>query len=356
FDTERIISAVKKMLADVPGEKRDGSSMSFAVDRTIHYDAASAVRATGTLVKGLYLKRILKLLKTEPHQVLDKLEALRKHLLTFANMRILVIANLETLPNPVSTFKHLTDTFKPGLEPTVNPIDDRNALFSDIGRNPGGTHYLTPMPIDSSSAVLISKGPEGYKNAQRPLLMVALAYLDAKEGPMWKSIRGPGHAYGSNFSHDPETGLLRFHISKSPSLFAAYESAKTVVKELAGSMQKIEQRALKGAVSSVVHGFVNKRATVIDAATNSFVDHVTHPVGKGYQDWVLREACKVTEEDVKNILNEVVAGLFVPEKTDLVVTCSNIMRHGLKKDFGDAGFKIEIKQLADFQDAYGLEG
>jgi hypothetical protein len=33
----------------------------------------------------------------------------------------------------------------------------------------------------------------------------------------------------------------------------------------------------------------------------------------------------VTEEDVKNILNEVVAGVFVPEKTDLVVTCGGIM-------------------------------
>jgi hypothetical protein len=32
------------------------------------------------------------------------------------------------------------------------------------------------------------------------------------------------------------------------------------------------------------------------------------------------------------------------------------MTDGLKKDFEDAGFKIEIKQLADFQDAYGLEG
>jgi Zn-dependent M16 (insulinase) family peptidase len=327
FDTERIISAVKKMLADVPEEKRDGKSMSVVVDDMIHYDAASAVRATGTLVKGLYLQRILEVLETEPQQVLDKLKALRKHLLTFANMRILVIANLETLPNPVSTFKHLTDTFKPGLKPTVNPIDDRNALLSDIGRNPGGTHYLTPMPIDSSFAVLTSKGPEGYKNAQRPLLMVALAYLNAKEGPMWKSIRGPGHAYGSNFSHDPETGLLRFHISKSSSLFAAYESAKTVVKDLAGGMQKIEQPVLKGALSSIVHDFANKRATVINAATHSFVDHATHNVGKGYQDWALREARKVTEEDVKNILNEVVAGVFVPEKTDLVVTCGSIMRH-----------------------------
>ena len=29
---------------------------------------------------------------------------------------------------------------------------------------------------------------------------------------------------------------------------------------------------------------------------------------------------------------------------------------GFKKDFEDAGFKIQTKQLADFQDAYGLEG
>jgi hypothetical protein len=29
---------------------------------------------------------------------------------------------------------------------------------------------------------------------------------------------------------------------------------------------------------------------------------------------------------------------------------------GFKKDFEDAGFTIQTKQLADFQDAYGLEG
>lgn len=29
---------------------------------------------------------------------------------------------------------------------------------------------------------------------------------------------------------------------------------------------------------------------------------------------------------------------------------------GLEKDFNEAGFKVQVKQLADFQDAYGLEG
>lgn len=27
----------------------------------------------------------------------------------------------------------------------------------------------------------------------------------------------------------------------------------------------------------------------------------------------------------------------------------------MKKDFEEAGFKIQVKQLADFQDGYGLE-
>jgi Zn-dependent M16 (insulinase) family peptidase len=296
--------------------------------------------------------------------------------LTFSNMRVLVTANLETLPNPVSTFKHLTDAFKPGPEPTVNPIDDRNALLSDIGRNPGGTHYIIPMPIDSSFAVLTSKGPKGYTNAQLPPLMVALAYLDAVEGPMWTSIRGTGLAYGSNFFRDPETGQLKFRISKSPNVFAAYNKAKTVIKEYGNGTQKFEKLALEGAISSIVRDFVDERATVVDAARSSFVDTVTRGVGKDWQAWTLREVRKVTEEDVRNILNEVVAAVFVPEKTDLVVTCGGIMTdvsfpsiysvlvcyntdfsiQGLKKDFENAGFKIEIKQLTDFQDAYGLEG
>jgi Zn-dependent M16 (insulinase) family peptidase len=325
FDTERIITAVKKMLADVPEEKRGGNSMAFAVDRMIHYNAASSVRATNTLVKALYLKRILNLLKTEPQKVIDKLEALRNHLLTFSNMRVLVTANLETLQNPVSTFKHLTDAFPPGAEPTLHPIDDRNAGLSDIGRNPGGAHYLISMPIDSSFAVLTASGPKGHTNAQLPPLMVALAYLDAVEGPMWQAIRGTGLAYGTNFFRDPETGLLKFRIYKSPNVFFAYNNAKTVVKEYGDGTRAFDKLALEGAISSIVRDFVDERASIIDAARSSFVDLVTRGVGKDWQEWALREVRKVTEDDVKTILQDVVSGVFVPEKTDLVITCGGIM-------------------------------
>lgn len=356
FDTERVISTVKKMLADVPDEKRDGNGMAFAVDRLIHYDAASSVRATNTLVKAVYLKRISKLLKTEPQQVLDKLEELRKHLLTFSNMRVLTIANLETLSSPVSTYKQLTDAFQPGPEPTINPIDDRNKVLSEVGRNPGGAHYVITMPIDSSFAVLTTRGPKGYTNPQLPALMVALAYLDAVEGPMWSSIRGTGLAYGTNFFRDPETGLLKFRIYKSPNVFSAFNKAKTVVREYGDGTRKFDKLALEGAISSIVRDFVDERMSIVDAARSSFIDLVTRGVGKEWQEWALREVRKVSEADVQKILKEVVSNAFVPDKADLVVTCGSIMTEGLKKDFEDAGFKIQLKQLTDFQDTYGLEG
>jgi len=326
FDTTRLIASVKKMLADVPDEKREGNSMAFAVDRMLHYAPASAVRATNTLVKALYLRRILKLLKTSPEDVIAKLESLRSHLLTFPNMRILAIANLETLPNPVSTFAPLTAVIKPSADPTLNPIDDRKAVLSDLGRNPGGASYIIPMPIDSSFAVLTAKGPSSYTHPQLPPLMVALAYLDAVEGPMWQNIRGTGLAYGTGFFRDLETGLLKFRIYKSPNAFSAYEKARTVVAEYGNGTRTFEKMALEGAISSLVREFVDEKATIVDAARGSFVDLVVRGVGKDWSDWVLREVRKVTEDDMAKILKDVVSAVFDPEKADLVVTCGDIMK------------------------------
>jgi Zn-dependent M16 (insulinase) family peptidase len=325
FDTDRLIACVKKMLADVPDEKRDGNSMAFAIDRMIHYDAASSVRATNTLVKAVYLKRILKLLKTDPDQVIQKLESIRKHLLTFSNLRVLAIADFNKLPNPVSTFKHLTDAIKPPSNPTINPVDDRKSVLSDIGRKPGNVSYIVPLTTDSSFAVLTSAGPTSYTSPQLPALMVALAYLDAVEGPMWQSIRGTGLAYGTNFFRDVETGLLKFRIYKSPNAFSAYNKAKEVVNSYATGKIPFDKLALEGAISSIVREFVDEKATIVDAAKGGFVDLVVRQLDKGYSDWILGEVRKVTDGDVRGVLSQLVTGLFEAESADLVVTCGGNM-------------------------------
>jgi Zn-dependent M16 (insulinase) family peptidase len=305
-------------------EKRDGNSMAFAIDRMVHHAPQSSVRATNTLVKAIYLKRLLRLLNSQPEKVISMFESLRKALVTFSNMRILAIANLETLPNPVTTFSHLTSAITPGDNPSVNPIDDRKAVLSDIGLNPGSTSFIVPLPIDSSFAVLTAKGPDSYTSPDLPSLMVALAFLDAVEGPLWSSIRGTGLAYGTNFYRDVEAGMLKFRIYRSPDAFAAYSKAKEVVQAYA-SDKEFEKLALQGAISSIVREFVDEKSTIVDAAKMGFVDLVVRGVDKDWSEWVLREVRKVEEADVRRVLRDIVSRVFEPKNADLVVTCSGVM-------------------------------
>jgi Zn-dependent M16 (insulinase) family peptidase len=356
FEKERLISLVTQMLADVPVEKRDGNSMAFSIDRMIHYAPQSSVRATNTLVKAVYLKRLLRLLKSEPEKVISMFESLRKSLVTFSNLRMLTVANLETLPNPVSTFSHLTSAIKPAENPSLNPIDDRKAVLSDIGHNPGSAAYIVPLPIDSSFAVLTSKGPDSYTSPELPPLMVALAYLDAVEGPLWSSIRGTGLAYGTNFYRDVETGMLKFRIYRSPDAFAAYSTAKKVVESYASGEKDFDTMALEGAISSIVREFVDEKATIVDAAKMGFVDLVVRGVDKDYSEWLLKEVRKVKVEEMRKVMKDIVGRVFEPGKSDLVVTCSGVMVDDLMKKFTEIGFKPVTKPLADFQDGYGLEG
>ncbi|KAF2749468.1 zinc metalloprotease-like protein [Sporormia fimetaria CBS 119925] len=356
FDKDRLISIVKRMLADVPDEKRDGNSMAYSVDRMIHFNADSTVRATNTLVKAVYLRKILQLLKNTPEQVIEELHELVKHLLTFSNMRVLTIADLTKLQNPVSTFKHITDKIQSRDTTHINPIDDRKALLSDLGRKPGNTAYMIPMPIDSSFAIFTTQGIDSYTSPRLPALMVAQAYLDAIEGPMWISVRGTGLAYGSNFMRDLGTGLFRFSIYRSPNPFAAYKVAKNVVEGYVNGTTPFEKLALEGAISSIVREFVDDKATIMDAAKGAFADQVVRGLEKGYPDWMLAEVRKVTEEDVKNVMRDVVLKVFDPQQADLIVTCGGDKIEGMMKEWEKEGFKPQSKTLSDFQDGYGMEG
>ena len=114
FDVRRLRAALTKILADIPEAKRSGNSMAYAVDVMLHLDSASAVKARNTLVKAIYMKRIRKLLTADPDAVIAKLEALRKSLFTFSNVRVLVVADVNKLPNPTEPWKHLSDALEIG--------------------------------------------------------------------------------------------------------------------------------------------------------------------------------------------------------------------------------------------------
>lgn len=355
FDAKRISAINARLLADVPDSKRSGDDMLTAAHLMTHLAPESISRARCTLVKALYLKRIKSLLKHEPETVLAKLESLRTHLCTFPNFRVLVVADLEKLKDPVSSWK----PFLSGIDTSVplNPLGRRLHRLSPAGQHPGKLAYIVPMPtIDSSFLSATARGPTTFADPKLPALMVAMSYLNSVEGPLWVAVRGTGLAYGTSMMYDIESGYVSLDVYRSPDAFRAFEASKNVVQDFMTGKTKFDELMLEGAVSGIVVAFANEQQTLAGAATASFVRQVMKSLPDDYQEKMLKRVREITMEEVKEALKEQVWPMFTPGKADVLVTCAPGLKEVIREGLESAGFKPEIKDLEFFQDDYGLKG
>lgn len=355
FDLTRIKATTTRLLAEIPDEKRSGSSMLYAAEIMLNTAPSSIARARGTLVRAVYLKRIKRLLEDSPETILSQLETIRTALCQHCNFRVLVIGNLERLPNPVSAWKTLTahlDTSKP-----LTPLETRLSRLSDVGKNPGDLAYIIPLPtIDSSFALSVAKGPKSLQDPRVPALMVALSYLDAVEGPLWTAVRGTGLAYGTSFSRHTESGQISFDIYRSPNAFKAFNTSQTVVADFVSGKTAFDELALEGAISSIVLGFANSQSTMASAAQMSFVRQVIRGLPADWNDAMLKKVRDVRVDEIRDVMKSIVLPVFDAKTGTLIVTCAPVMEEGLLEEFEGLGFKPEVRPLAWFQDDYGLNG
>jgi Zn-dependent M16 (insulinase) family peptidase len=325
FDEVRLNAGMAKILADIPEAKRNGNSMMYAVDAMIHLDKESSVKARGTLIKAVYMKRLKKLLAKEPETVLSWLEALRKSLFTFNNMRALVIADVENLPDPVSAWKPLIAGMD--TKSSLLPLVKMSQRLSEDGHDPGKYgSVVVPMPtIDSSFCISSAKGPTSPTDPILPALMVAISFLEAVEGPLWVAVRGKGLAYGSGFKRDPDGGFVQFSVYRSPDAYRAFAAAKAVVESYIDGTSKFEQYALEGAISGIVVGFADEQSTMATAGQYHFVNGVIREVDDEYNARILKAVRDVTVDQIKSVMKEVLMPAFTPGTANVVVTCAPIM-------------------------------
>jgi Zn-dependent M16 (insulinase) family peptidase len=272
----------------------------------------------------VYLKRLKKHLAKDPEYVFSRLQTCIDTLHKPSNFRVYVAANIQTLSNPVSAWKSLLSNHDDNTP--LQPLDSRKSKLSEISKKPGNTAYIIPLStIDSSYALLTSRGPDSWSHPDLPALMVAQSYLDAVEGPLWAAVRGTGLAYGTGFSRSVDVGLLTLRIYRSPDTFKAFLAAKTEVENYATGTTPFDKFALEGAVSSIIMGFADEQPTMGSAANLSFVNQVIRGIPKNWNDEMLEKVRRVSEDEIKDVLKRLIMPIFNPESTNLVVTCATIM-------------------------------
>ncbi|KAK6511363.1 hypothetical protein TWF481_000281 [Arthrobotrys musiformis] len=348
FDAERLAVLAKKLRSDIPEEKRSGNDMVWSVASLSGFTEESIGYGGNTLIKGKFLRQYIDLLSEDPEEALKKITAVRDSLFTLDNMRVLVVANVEKLPKPVSSWDDFVAGKPSNLE--LKPIDSRLDRLTPIGRNPGGRMYVVPMPtLDSSFGVTVAKGPESLNDERLPALLLAISYLDAVEGPLWKAIRGTGLAYGTGFVRKVDSGHIYFSIYRSPDAFKAFEMAKKIVSDYADGTTPFDEFDLDGAISSVVSGIVDSESTLTAAATTSFTLQVIHRQSKTFNTELLRKVRKITPDEIRKAMTEVLLPLFHPETSIAVVTTAPVNTESLKERFVELGFPVEVRTLSSFE-------
>lgn len=297
--------------------------MSVSVNSMISYSRESIGRAQDTLVKALYLKRIGKLLEEKPGEVVTQMEELRNTFCKLENFRILVIADVTKLKNPVSAWKDFVAN--KSFTGSLAPIDRRKQRLTPQGSKPGGVTHVVPLPtIDSSFSVHVALGPDSPSHPKLPAMLLAISYLDAVEGPLWRAVRGTGLAYGTGFSKNIDAGHIQFTVYRSPDAYKAWAAARKVVTDHINGTVEFDKFSLEGALSSIVVQFADEESSMSAAATMSFINQVIHGQSKDYNMELLKKIRAVSVDDLKSVLKEVLLPVFMPEKSNTVVVTAPV--------------------------------
>lgn len=355
FDIKRIKSITTRMLAEVPDEKRGGEDMSYAAELMMSTAPSSITRACSTLVGAVYLKQVRLLLKRNPDIILDQLGLIRTALFQPSNWRVLVVANVERLEQPVTSWHTLIrgmNSSKP-----LRPLDSRLSRLSRQGRSPGNTAYVIPIPsVDSSYAIVVGTGPSSYNDPVLPALMIVTSFLNTFEGPLNSATRGPGLAYGVRLQYHLTSGQVSLCIDRAANALGAFVACKEIVQAFVSGEKQLDTFSLEGAISSIVYGFADAEATVFHAAESSFMRQVIKSLPKDWPSIILAQVRQVKVEEILNVMRNVVLPIFEGKTANLFVTCAPVMEKELATGFREIGFEAEVKPLDFFQDDYGLEG
>jgi len=356
---DRIRVNGSKVSQSLPEQRRDGRMMSWALARSLTHSGKLSTNINNSILKqSEVIPDVVSRLSSdkEAQQVIKELQELKDILFQPKNMIVAIAGDITSLPAPHAPLVSIANTLgwnKSVTDTAKVQIPFSRDVLTPLGQSPSTKGVITPLStIESSFAVFSAKGIAGWNEPDSAALAVTISVLNALESYLWRYIRGAGLAYGASIRSDIEAQLIHFTLYRSPDSAKAFTAAADVIGKLVKGEIEMDDTVLDSAKSSLCFSVADSEGTVGQAATEAFSDTVLRGLPKGRGRWLLAEAKKVTQEQVRACLAKYIQPIFDPKRSICAIACSPSNIDEMQEALQKIGYEMEKKELnyADEED------
>ncbi|GMS90043.1 hypothetical protein PENTCL1PPCAC_12218, partial [Pristionchus entomophagus] len=263
IDAEKIKNVATRLAGDARENKRDGHYVCQTAMNGITYRHDSNAYLMNELILQKVHEALAKEVKTDPKAVVARFEELRTALLSSGfNAHVLCDASAVAAGKQPST----KDMWAFATRDKKTP---RFEFASGEETSPSFTGKELILPLGScESSFMIQNTPFAvdWNSEVLPAVLLLTQYLSQCEGPLWKSVRGNGLAYGIWISANVDVQEMSVTIYRSTNISEAYAKVEQIVREELTS-GKLDPTQFEAAKRSLICDLYTKVSTV--SATGS---------------------------------------------------------------------------------------
>uniref|UniRef100_A0A8D8XF76 Uncharacterized protein C05D11.1 n=1 Tax=Cacopsylla melanoneura TaxID=428564 RepID=A0A8D8XF76_9HEMI len=344
---DRIRIVANKIINDVAQAKRQGNKMARDLLKGLLFSKESNHYSISLLRQHKFLTKVLEQLSSpeQTKEVISQLEQIRITLCHPKNVVVHMAANCDALlksdvtllsqilpspPHPSST---------PSTLNSLHVTEDWRLLNSDDNQ---GRHVVVGMgAVESFFMCQAAPGIKDFDHEDLAPLLVFLQYLTQLEGPMWKQIRGLGHAYSYNMVPRPNEGQLYLTFYRATNVVAAYTEAKNIIESHLKPDTEWDSTLFDSAKTSLIFEIIDREKSIGDVVAQSLLTYFKH-VPHDYNKTLVQKIIRVNSSDLAAIGQKYLVPLLDPKVVRTSIVCHPTQTQHVLSSFDNLGFKFTV--------------
>ncbi|KAI5949350.1 hypothetical protein KGF54_005585 [Candida jiufengensis] len=353
FEESRIKIIIEKLINSLPDKKRNGELMMYSAQYRNLFNNKSLRKEQDFINTEQFYRDCLKQIEAGEFSKIKKdLLEIKEHLFNLENIKIIIIGNVTTLENPVSSWTNFIQP-QPSIM-NIQPFQNLPRSFqfkSSLGTKCNHEAFLINIPAtESTQLISVTTIPTDYLNDDIPRISLAIEFLCAVEGPFWRAIRGTGLAYGVSIKKNLETGYLTFSIFRGSNAKQAWIEAQKIVESYSSGEQKIDDLVIESAVAAIINEITNNQESNYESASNKIIDNVFKRRGPNFIENYIKQLNALSAKDIVYVLKKYFLNLFDSNSSVVFTSLPSDKIEEMGRFFNGKGYNINVEEIQGIED------